>query len=467
MTETSLPLASPAGALRRDRSNTLAALTASEFLDLLRRRELSVRDYASACADEIDRLEEDLGAWAWYERDRFEEQAALLDRKLTAFRGETGDAGALPGSMFGVPAGAKDVFNTEDMPTSHGSSLFSEYTPGNDARVVTSLRREHCIIAGKTVTAEFAVHHPGSTRNPHDPARSCGTSSSGSAVAVATGMVPVALASQTSGSTIRPASYCGIYGFKPSYGLFPRTAMLKTTDTLDTVGFMARSVADLTLLFEVMRVRGPNYPIVDVELNDPARRSIGARPWRVALLDGPMSTYESPAAREGIRGLADRLSNDGCIVEDFRLPGEFDDAHHVHETIYRRSLAYNFRMEWAQDRSQFSRVLVEMIENGLSISLDGYKEALEAQARLARRFEEEVSVFDVVICPGAADEAPVGVDSPDPPDHSPIFTMCYAPAMTVPHLRGTSGLPLGVQIASRRFHDYILLDFADRLTLSA
>jgi Asp-tRNA(Asn)/Glu-tRNA(Gln) amidotransferase A subunit family amidase len=450
----------PVRPLVAGRSNTLASLTAGEFLDRLRRREMTVLDYAAACADVIDLFEPEVRAWAWYSRERFLGKAAKIDEALKTFDRDGRNGQALPGLMTGVPVGVKDIFNTHDMPTGHGSDIFAEYTPGNDARVVFNMRWQGGIVAGKTVTAEFAVHHAGATHNPYDGTRSCGTSSSGSAAAVAVGMVPVALSSQTAGSTIRPSSYCGIYGYKPSYGLLPRTAMLKTTDTLDTVGFMARSVQDLELLFDVMRVRGPNYPYVEQAMKDPRRRWQGDRPWRVGILQGPKSSLESAAARDGIRRLAAALSRAGCQVEDFRLPPEFDRAHEVHETIYRRSLAYYFRLEWASSRDKFSPRMAEMMEAGRAISVDQYQVALAEQARLAARFDEEMKRYDVALCPASADEAPVGLNTPDPADHSLIFTMCYAPSMAVPVMSGTTGLPLGAQIAARRFNDYMLFDFA-------
>jgi Asp-tRNA(Asn)/Glu-tRNA(Gln) amidotransferase A subunit family amidase len=436
----------------------LENLTATEFLALLRKGEVSAVDYASACDDRATQLEPALHAWAYYNRDQFLTSARNVDDVVATSR----KAGApLPGQMIGVPVGIKDIFNTSDMPTGHGSAAFAGFTPGNDARVVTNLRRENAIVAGKTATAEFAVHTAGATTNPYDAARSVGTSSGGSAVAVATGMVPVALASQTGGSTIRPASYCGVFGFKPSYGALARTAMLKTTDTLDTVGMVARSVPDLTLLFEVMRVRGPNYPIVDAALSAPARQSIGSRPWRVGVLHGPKSHHESAAARDGIRQLATRLAAAGCQVEGYSLPAEFDHAHAIHETIYNKSVSYYFRMEWERAREKFSPRLNQMIEAGQEIAPKAYVAALAEQTRLAQLFDQSLAPFDVVVCPSTADEAPIGRDTPDPPDHCLIFTMCYAPTISVPVLRGTTGLPLGAQIVSRRFNDYILLAFAD------
>lgn len=445
--------------------NSLARLTATEFLALLRTGEIAAADYAQACADVIDAMEPQVAAWAWYDRARFESLAARVDEDL-AQRRAAGDQ-ELSGRLAGLPVGVKDIYNTEDMPTSHGSGLFAGYTPGNDARAVTNLRREAAIMVGKTVTAEFAVHTPNGTRNPHDLARSSGTSSSGSAVAVATAMVPVALASQTAGSIIRPASYCGVFGFKPSYGTIPRTAMLKTTDTLDTVGFMARSVPDLSLLFDIMRVRGLNYPIVDAAMADSCRRKPDARTWRVGVLDGPKSNLVAPAVCQDFAAAQSRLEAAGCELRPLRLPALFDGAHEVHETLYRRSLCYYFRMEWESGKHEFSPGLAAMIAGGTQVSMAQYEAALRDQAAIAKTYDELLTDVDVVICPSTADEAPVGLDSPDIPDHGLIFTMCYAPSLSVPLLRGSTGLPVGLQVAARRFHDYDLLDFAGFLCRTA
>ena len=437
---------------------TVAELTACEFLDRLGRGEVTAEAYAAACADMTGRLDNRVHAWAWFDRERLVAGGREADAALAAAR--AGGAETLPGRMLGVPVGVKDIYNTADMPTGHGSVLFEGYTPGNDARVVTDLRREGALIAGKTVTAELAVHTPGHTRNPLDPERSVGTSSSGSAAAVATRMVPVALASQTAGSTMRPASYCGIFGFKPSFGLLPRTAMLKTTDTLDTVAMMARSVPDLALMFEIMRVYGPNYPVVDREMSRPERRSAGDRPWRVGIVEGPKSADEAPAVKGGLRRLADRLAGAGFTVEAFRLPPEFAGAHEVHETIYRKALAYYFKMEWTRARPKFSGRLADMIEAGERLPPADYHAACAEQSRLARQFDQATQGVDVLLCPSTADEAPLGLDAPDLPDHNLIWTMCHAPVIGMPLLKGSTGLPVGAQIVSRRFNDYLLIEFA-------
>lgn len=439
-------------------ADDLCRLSVCEYLTQRQMGNISAVDYALSCANQVERAEEYVGAWAWYDRERF-----LSDAEQRSC--ETESAGRQYAAT-GAPLAVKDIFNTADMPTNHGSPIFDDYSPGNDARVVTSMRRAGAVVMGKTVTAELAVHTPGKTRNPIDLSRSCGTSSSGSAAAVAAFMAPWALSSQTAGSTIRPASYCGIYGFKPSFGLLPRTAMLKTTDTLDSVGLMARSVADLLLMFEITRVRGPNYPVVDKEMNDPARAVKRSGDWRVGIVAGPKSGLEAPAVKTGLEDVARILASAGCHVEEFTLAADYGAAHAVHETIYRRALAYYFKLEWGKYRSQFSDALAEMIEGGLSITPEDYHAALQSQIHMAAMMDQALKNYDVIISPATADEAPVGADAPDVDDHNLIWTMCYLPSLSIPKLKGTTGFPVGLQIASRRFNDYIALDFAafaDRL----
>lgn len=436
-------------------TNTLAELTASEFLALLRGRQLTVTEYVRSCIDRIEQFEPKVRAWHSFDPGRVLERALEIEAQLAG--------GGGPRRMAGVPVGVKDIFNTYDYPTGMGSAIMDGYTPGNDARVVSDLRLDQGIVMGKTVTAEFAVHHPGPTVNPHDLARSPGTSSSGSAAAVAARMVPLALASQTGGSIIRPASYCGIFGYKPSFGLLPRTGVLKTTDTLDSIGFMARSIADLRLIFEVCRVRGHNYPVSDAALNDPARQTVEGRPWRVGVVRGPKTEYETPEARAGLRAVTERLDVAGCEVFPYELPAAFNEAHDTHDRIYRKALAYYFDLEWNADAGLFSEILQAMIEGGRAIEPAQYQEDIVRQRELWRLMERESEKFDVLVGLSTAGEAPLGLNARDLPDHSLIWTMCGMPALSLPLLTGRDGLPVGVQVVARRFDDYKLLDFADHL----
>lgn len=441
--------------------NTVAMLTATEFLSRVKSNELSVEDYCGACAEVARQIEPKVQAWTWFDPEYLVVNARKADALIRLSLDKRGRA---PKSLIGVPVGVKDIFNTADMPTMHGSAIFANYTPGNDARVVTSLRRHDGIVAGKTTTAEFAVHTAPNTGNPWDISRSTGTSSSGSAAAVASCMVPLALSSQTASSTIRPASYCGVYGFKPSFGLLPRTAMLKTTDTLDSVAMMARSVPDLKLLFEALRVRGPNYPIVERELARLERCDTNRRAWRVGIVEGPKSHLEHSAVKEGIGRVGRWLQSRGVEVEVWRLPADFDRAHDVHRTIYHKALSYYFKMEWERAGETFSQRLADIVVEGRQISAEDYYAAIAEQTRIAALLDGLLEErFDIVISASATDEAPTGLDTPDPMDHSLIWTMCHAPAMTLPLLRGLNDLPLGVQITARRFDDYKLLKFASLL----
>jgi len=444
-------------------AGNLSGLTITELHSLVLSEDIKIVDYAGSCLDQIERLEGKLHAWAYFDADQFLKMADILDTKLDSIRRKSATSAVNIPRLFGAPIGIKDIFNTHDMPTRHGSGIYENYRPGNDARVVASLRGDDALIAGKTSTAEFAVHTASDTCNPYDMNRSCGTSSGGSAVAVATNMVPAALASQTGGSTIRPASYCGVYGFKPSYGLLPRTAMLKTTDTLDTVGLFARSVNDIAILFESMRVRGLNYPYVEQAFSDPERLHLPRRKLNVALLNGPNASYEAKSVRSGLKSVTDNLTQLNCRVLDYELPKEFEEIYGLHERIYCKSLSYYFKAEFAMQDRSFSSRLREMIEYGDTVNLEQYQKDLKQQGELAALFDQEAQKFDVIICPSTADEAPVGLNTPDLPDHCLIFTACYAPALSIPMLKGSDGLPVGLQISSRRFNDYLVLEFANRL----
>ena len=227
-------------------------ISVSDAVNVLNNKNISALELAKSCIKRYKEVEPKVHAWVYFSEDIILQQAKNIDKNLAKRKTKY--------TLAGIPIGIKDIFNTYNMPTSMGSSIWKGFMPGNDARVVTNLRREGANIFGKTVTAEFAVHEPGPTLNPHNLAHIAGTSSTGSAVAVATGMVPAAIGSQTAASTIRPASYSGVYGYKPSFGCIARTGVLKTLDTLDHVTFFARSVRDLPILFDAMRVKGMNYP---------------------------------------------------------------------------------------------------------------------------------------------------------------------------------------------------------------
>jgi len=363
---------------------------------------------------------------------------------------------ARKGVLSGIPVGIKDIFNTKDYPTEMGSPLWKDFRPGNDARVVYNIKRAGGLVAGKTVTAEFAVHSLGKTLNPHDISRNPGTSSSGSAVAVATGMVPIALGSQTAGSIIRPASYCGVYGFKPSFGLIPRTGTLKTTDSLDTLGFFTSRVEDLETVFNVLRVHGDNYPISNAILSDDKRQK-QSRPWKVALLDWKLSEMY---ARKDLFAWTAIISDDMEIVEA-KLPSEMERCHEIHATIYNSALSHYFQNE-AKKKELVSPILYEMIENGRHISKEQYIKALNDQEELISIMDEFMSNYDIGLCLSTVGEAPLREEI-EKDDQCLMWTLCHLPTLNLPVFKSPNGLPFGAQVFGRKYNDLLLLRFVNYL----
>lgn len=441
--------------MRADTGMDLCSLGAAQGAHLVRQGKLSPVEWTKACLQRIHRLDPSLHAWA-----HLDDAAALRQAQAVADRLSAGDD---VGPLAGVPVGVKDIFNTIDMPTQMGSPLWKGFTPGNDARVVFALRQAGAIVAGKTVTAEFAVHAPGPTRNPHNPEHAPGTSSSGSAVAVATGMVPVALGTQTAGSILRPASYCGVYGYKPSFGLLPRTGMLKTTDSLDTVGFFSRTPQDLRLLLEVLRVRGPDYPLSNAAFSDAARQSKGSRPWRIAVAEHPKSGLQAPYATAALQSFIGAVGKaPGFTVESVTLPASVAEAHATHATIYDRTLAYYFQNEFKQ-HSLISPIMYEIIQRGNQLTLEDYRRALDDQHRIAKDIDHFMQSFDAFLTLSTAGQAPRGLTSPDVPDSCLIWTLAHTPSVNVPAFRGPDGLPFGAQLVSRRFNDGLLMSLVEDL----
>jgi len=432
-------------------------LTASQIATAVRCGRISVREVAESCLKRIEQVESRVGAWVYLDPSLVCSQARLLDRRL--------QAGERLGPLAGVPVGIKDIFNTADMPTCMGSPIWEGFTPGNDARVVFELRQAGALILGKTVTAEFAVHFPGKTVNPYHPDYSPGTSSSGSAAAVATGMAATTIGSQTAGSTIRPASFCGVYGFKPSFGLIPRTGVLKTLDTLDHVTFFTRSPEDLPLMLEVLRVKGKDYPFVHRYLEQESRRrpSSPVR-WRVGFVKTHVWDLAENYVREAILGLVAKLADLPEIdLVETSLPAELAQAHQIHDTVYHKALSYYFKDEYQQNRNLVSPIMQEMIERGQRITIQQYLVALERQNQLSECLDKFLENFDVVISHSTAHHPPRGLHTREQKDPCLIWTLCRVPSLNLPLFVSPMGLPFGAQAIARRYRDKVLLSFVHYL----
>jgi len=430
-------------------------LTIEDILDRYRAGDLRPQDIAGITIDRVRRLDHQYHAWVTLDPEKLLEDSRVAEERIRA--------GGPLRALEGIPVGIKDVMNTIDLPTQMGSPLWKGYRPKNDARVVFNVKRAGGLVAGKTDTAEFAVHTPGECVNPHDPARTPGTSSSGSAVAVALGMVPMALGTQTAGSIVRPASFCGVYGCKPSFGLIPRTGVLKTTDSLDTVGFFVGHLADMERAWEALRVHGSDYPIAHAALEDPGRqRKPADRPWRVAFVRTHTWEHAEPYAREAILRWIERLSErkDVEVVEP-QLPRSMARAHEVHATIYVRALANYFQKEF-ESAELVSPTMNDLIRQGLRVSPEDYRQALREQEELARDMDDFMARFDAMVSLSTAGEAPPRtiVESPDP---ALMWTMTWLPVISAPAFTSPRGLPFGVQLVARRYNDRLLFRLAEFL----
>jgi Asp-tRNA(Asn)/Glu-tRNA(Gln) amidotransferase A subunit family amidase len=416
---------------------------------------LSFRDLARATASRIEEAEGSTFAWICHDLARLVAHAECADA--------TSRAGRRWRALDGVPFGVKDIFNTRDFPTEMGSPIWKGFTPGNNARVVDSLLNAGGAVVGKTVTAEFAVHTLNETLNPHDPSRSPGTSSSGSAAAVASGMVPFALGTQTAGSIVRPASFCGVWGMKPSFGMIPRTGVLKTTDSLDTIGFLAAHAQSLRPILDTVRVQGPNYPFVyrNVDLPGPRPKAVQEN-WRLGFVKTHTWRTATPYAQRAIEDLASRIGREqGFEIEELEWPGALEDTHDVHETIYAKSLSYYFQNE-AKTLSHISPLMREMMDAGESISREKFLEAIQRQNLLCDELDRLLVRYDMVLSLATSSSAPLRGEM-ELPDPSLIWTMGHVPSVAAPVFRCPTGLPFGAQFVSRKWNDYLMLQGIEAL----
>jgi len=427
----------------------LIALSATEAARLLRDGELTAEDYVTACLDHIEAVDGDIQAWQHLDPDHALEQARLLDMVR--------QSGQTTGPLHGVPVAVKDIYDTADMPTENGTVLDAGRQPREDASAVTLLREAGAVIMGKSVTTELAVYSPGKTANPHNTAHTPGGSSSGSAAAVAAGMAPLAIGTQTNGSVIRPAAYCGVVGYKPSYGLIPRTGILAQSRFLDTPGVMARTVEDAALCAEVMIAYDPRDPDTRPRAR-PRLAGVAAEDPPLPLLFGfvksPVWEHADDATREALAELTDFL---GEACDEVALPEPFDHAVDWHKTIMYADLAKSFAGYMERGKDRLSEKLRAMIEEGQTILAVDYNRARDWREVLNAGLDEVFERYEAIITPATPGEAPKGLEATGDPVFSTLWTYCGTPAITLPLMQGTGGLPLGVQLVGRRGDDARLL----------
>jgi Asp-tRNA(Asn)/Glu-tRNA(Gln) amidotransferase A subunit family amidase len=402
----------------------LNRLSATAAARKLAAREITAVSLLRDCLERIAEREPTIRAWTFVDTDRAMQRARVLDSQATA------------GLLHGLPIAVKDLFDTFDMPTGYGSPIYDDHRPAADAACVALARAAGAIVVGKTVTTEFATFHPGPTCNPRNPMHTPGGSSSGSAAAVADWMVPLAFGSQTAGSIVRPAAFCGVVGYKPTYGTINRVGVKMISDTLDTIGALARTVPDAALFVAALSDR---------------RELVIERAQAAAPRVGLCRTYQwdraQPETIAAFEDAARSLSVAGASVRDIALPAEFAGLVDAQIAIMVREVAQSLSHEWFMHRDRLSPEMVAMIEAGLAVSSERY-DAARTLARTTRAALSDIfTAIDVVLAPSAAGEAPAGIEATGDPLFNRMWTLLRTPCVHLPSGLGPHGLPLGITIA--------------------
>lgn len=435
----------------------LYSLGAAAAAKAIRDGDITSVQLVESCLARIDAFEPTVHAWTHLDAENALNQAKAADKRHYD--------GVAEGPLNGVPVGIKDIFDTADFPTEYGSPIHEGRRTFNDASAVAQLRQAGAVVLGKTVTTEFAVYAPGKTTNPHDVTRTPGGSSSGSAAAVSSYMVPLALGSQTNGSTIRPASFCGIVGYKPSFGLISRSGALRQSPPLDQVGVFARSVEDAAIMAETMM----SFDVSDSYMRPAARSRLGdiamsepPMPPKVGFLKSPAWDQADAATQEAFAELADFLG-DRCV--EVEIGEVYDEVAELQRVIMEADLAKNFAYDFERAPEQISAKLTEMIERGQKVSAVEYNIAIERQQELEGGLDQLMTEYDAILTPSTLGEAPVGLDATGSPAFCTLWTYTGMPAISLPLMQGEAGMPLGVQLVGKKGDDARLLRTASWLDI--
>ncbi len=423
--------------------NGLERLTALDAREALTKGEITSEALVSACIGRITRRDPDVRAWTHVNFDAALEAARTSDAQRAA--------GEAMGALAGIPVGVKDIIDTKDFPTELGSPVFAGRRPKADAFVVSALKAAGAIIIGKTVTTELAFFGPGETRNPHDPSRTPGGSSSGSAAAVADFQVPLALGTQTAGSIIRPASYCGVIGIKPTFGYVSRTGVLEQSQPLDTIGGYTRSVEDVALLLDCI----DGFDIADRDMMAGRRASLlqalqtpMSRTPRLAFVKSPAWPHADENMKAAFELFASTFKGDVEVTET-ALPANFDRIIRLQQIVQFSDIARNYGPIADANPDLVSDKLKEIIAEGRTFSAASYDQARSMREAL---YEELRPIFvhnDVILTAAAQGIAPVGLASTGSPMFNGLWTYLGMPCLSLP-LLSIEGLPAGVQLISAR-----------------
>lgn len=425
-------------------------LSAAALRDRLAGGSLKAVDLARDCLARIKALEPEIGAFVWLDPDFVMHQAEALDRHRAT--------GRPIGRLHGLPVALKDIIDTARIPTENGTGVDKGRVPERDAFVVERLKAEGAVIMGKTVTTELAYMNPPATRNPHGPAHTPGGSSSGSAAAVAAGMVPLAIGTQTGGSVIRPAAFCGVTGFKPTFGAIPRTGILRQSQTLDTVGVFGRDPRDAALLAEVLfghdAADPATAPAPFSQLFATASEAPPLPPV-FALVKPPGWEAADAETRDAFAELAAELGEEQCF--ELQLPPHFADAAELRRRINFAEMARNYYRYAKAGPDHLSPVLQEALQEGSATLAKDYLAALDWREVLYAGLAEIFSHADAILTPAAPGPAPADLTTTGDPIFNGLWTFAGTPAVTVPVFTAGNGMPMGAQLVGPRGSDGRLL----------
>ena len=412
-------------------------LSACEAARKIAAGELTAEALAAACLERIREREPTVQAWAFVDPPAVLEQARRLDRAPRRSR------------LHGVPVGVKDVIDTHDMPTQYGSKIYEGNRPGCDAACVAQIRELGGLILGKAVSTEFATRHPNKTRHPMDPSRSPGASSSGSAAAVADLMVPVALGTQTSSSIIRPAAYCGVVGYKPTFGLVNRAGLKFLSESFDTIGTLSRTIPDAALIVEELAGLPPT-----------SFEGVGGLKPRIGLCRTPWWDQADAASKANLEGAARALAAAGARVADVTLDASFAGLNDVHVALS----SYEFYRALTFERTRHAELLSEQLRGriaaGGKVTRQRYEECVAAAEQARQRIADVFREVDLLLAPSTPGEAPT-IDNTGEPTFGLLWTLLRLPCLTLPHGRGPTGLPLGIQLIAPFGKDSALFQNAE------
>ena len=435
--------------------NDIFSISTNDLVAKLREGQISSVEVCQAYIDRINKFEKNVKAWNFFDKKILLEKAEEAD--------EYRKSGKPLGQLHGLPVAVKDIFGTIDMPTECGTIFRKKKSAAQDSEVVNLLKNAGAIVMGKTVTAELAYIHPGKTTNPHDYSRTPGGSSSGSAAAVASQMAPLSIGSQTGGSIIRPASYCGVVGYKPSYGLISRNGALKTSEKLDTVGVFGKSVEAVALLAKVL---------IKKDLYDPATVHFAADSMVEASKKDPLFEPRFIFYKTDKWKNIDKHSRDAFEyfikkfkknIEVFDTPSYFKDIPRQHQIIHETDLANNFQVYYKKDKKKLSKEMRDAIERGLKHSAYDYANAIDFMKQSYQSYGEVFDDYHGVITPSASGVADKGLKSTGSADFQKIWTYLGLPTISLPLLTGENDLPLGVQLVGNKLDDIRFLSTANWL----